>query len=277
MVYVRPKKGTPRGPTKHPGGCRKRCDLRVPPAHQPKIIYKRHSRGERLGILLWMINNRVATSQTRVTGEPFIATKVREGLVPLKDEDYIALRKAFLKNGVIYRPPTYADAARFFNTPLHNIAHAWMKRKSYLSPEDYERSNKLPAYETAPGAGNSTPATRLNVISETIGCTDDAEVAGADNDEGDASGLPSPTVIEISDGSDIESDDDDDEKLPDLDASLSKQLVSGAQQTREQSPKGAQLRQDTPECQESGGLEVDSSDEDADGEHIEEADMYGTE
>ncbi|KAI1424391.1 hypothetical protein F5Y12DRAFT_715339 [Xylaria sp. FL1777] len=277
MVYVRPKKGIKPGPKKFPKGCRKRCDLRVPPAHhaRPQSSFTRKRRTE---VLLWLIDNRVATAQTTTVGEPYIASSVRQGQTPLTEDDHKALKEAFRENGVIYRPPTYQDASVIFNIGRANIASWWVKRKKYLSPNDYDRSNKLPMYETTPGAGNPTSA-RPHVLPETIvgtGTVDAADDLENDdgNDDSDDSGLPSPTVIEISDGSDMESDDDDDE-LPELEAALDKQLAAGARQAHRESSEGGQAFQDAPEYQNTEGQDSDGSDEDADGERVEEADMYG--
>ncbi|KAI0909034.1 hypothetical protein F4823DRAFT_456599 [Ustulina deusta] len=267
MVYVRPKKGTKPGPRQFPTGCRKRCDLRVPPAHhaRPQSAIPRRRRVE---VLLWLLNNRVASTQTTTYGKPYIASSLRQGQMRLTEDDHKALKEAFRKNGVIYRPPTYSDAARLFKIGRANIAYWWSLREKYLSPEDYDRSNKLPMYETTPGAGNPTSAPRPQVLPETLVGTD------ADDDS-DVSELPSPTVMEISDDSDFESDDDNDE-LPEIEVALKKQLAAGARRTRRESSGGGQDFQDAPEYQSIGDPETDDSGGDADGEPVEEADMYGT-
>ena len=138
MVYVRPKKGTKRGPKKFTGSRRTRCDLRVPPVKPISRPIRSHSRKFKTDVLLWLINNRIAVTETGQWGLPYLASasSTRVGRVPLTDEDRVILKQAFRDNGVLYRPPTYKEAAAFWNVRANSVQNWWVIREKYLSPDD---------------------------------------------------------------------------------------------------------------------------------------------
>ncbi|KAI0875534.1 hypothetical protein GGS24DRAFT_499753 [Hypoxylon argillaceum] len=281
MVYQKPRKGTKRGPKAFSGSRRTRCDLRVPPV-KPLVRHQRsHPRDEKTKILLWLINNRIAIYKMSPRAELHLAraSAYRKGRVPLTHEDRQTLRQAFDDNGVIYRPPMFKEAAIYWNVKKGSVSTWWTDREKYLSPEDFDRSNKLPGCEVAPGAGIPKSAPRAQVLLETPTPTDVADSADThDNDESDAA-EPSPPPpplndAEMSDDSDIELDDDDNDD--DDDGGLSEPSIQPPQ-SRPNSSDGGQDFQDAPEYPQSeGALETDESDEDADYEPIEEIDTYGT-
>ncbi|KAI1110913.1 hypothetical protein F5Y14DRAFT_335803 [Nemania sp. NC0429] len=248
MVYVRPRKGTRRGPKEFPGSRRKRCDLRVPPAKTPVRIHVKHTREFKIDVLLWLINNRVAVTEASDRGGPWIASgsAARKSLRVLTDDERKALKQAFRKNGVIYRPPTLEEGGIAWDIgPKSTVSNWWDNRQKFLSPRDYERSNNLPAYEVAPGAGIPPPAPEPQASPEDEAATDDIDAPDDGNDEddddhnSDKSGesdvvdQPPPTTMEISDLSDGASDDDesddDDSELAELEAALNEEVALNAQ------------------------------------------------
>ncbi|KAI3324912.1 hypothetical protein HD806DRAFT_533515 [Xylariaceae sp. AK1471] len=292
MVYVRPRTGGKKGPKRFPGSRRKRCNLRVPPVKPIMRPKNHHPRKRKVEVLLWLIDNRVAVTQGNLWGEPLLGIALRKGQSRLTDEEHKTLKEFWRVNGVLYRPPTYKEAKSFWRINTGSIAHWWANRKKWLSPADYERSIKLPVWETAPGFGIPKSAPRPQVIPEASAAADAVDSAdGDDGDDGDnseddddndnaAAELPPPTVMEGSDDSDIELDDDDDE-LPEPEATLSEELAAEARQAQapiESAEEGSEF-QDAPEYQEvekEGENGDDTSDDDADAEGVEEADMYGT-
>ncbi|KAI0108704.1 hypothetical protein GGR51DRAFT_124066 [Nemania sp. FL0031] len=277
MVYVKPRKGTKRGPQKFSGSRRTRCDLRVPPVPPLTRPQRTHSRAFKAEIMLWLINNRVAVTETGQWGEPYLASAsaTRRGQVALTDEDRVALKKAFHVNGAIYRPPTFKEAAAFFKTSTCNIQGWWGVREKYLSPQDFDRSKKLPVCEVAPGIGIPKSAPRPQVFPETPATTDATGSADTgntnNNDQSDAGELPLLRATETSDDSNFSLEGDDTD-LSELENALNEELNPQTQQSRRESSDGGQHFEDAPEYQEG---EEHEDDADADHEPVEEADMYG--
>ncbi|KAI1130973.1 hypothetical protein F5Y10DRAFT_99878 [Nemania abortiva] len=287
MVYVRPRKGTKCGPKKFPGSRRTRCDLRVPPVQPLRRPQRTHSRATKTEVMLWLINNRIAVSKTGQWGEPYLQTaaSTRRDQVALTDEDRATLKKAFHANGVIYRPPTFKEAAEFFKISTCNIQGWWTVREKYLSPEDLDRSKKLPVCEVAPGVGIPKSAPRPQIFPEIPAATNTTNSPDGDDnnngndDEMDTDGeLPPLGPTRMSDDSDFNLEDDSTD-LSELETALNEELSAQARQNRRGSSDGGQNFEDAPEYQErEGELDDDESDDDDDADHepAEEADMYGT-
>ncbi|KAI1191012.1 hypothetical protein F5B17DRAFT_363810 [Nemania serpens] len=246
MVYVRPKKGTKPGPKPFPGSRRKRCDLRVPPVKPKNPSHARHSPQFKMDVLRWLINNRVAITEQAENGRPWIAniTGVRASQTALTDDEREQLTRAFLKNGVVYRPPTFYEGAIAWNVPRATVVWWWKYRKRYLLPDDYERSSRLPVCEITPGSSFPEPVPEPQVLPEGRATTGNVDTQYNEDDENDEDGndddsdggdgddvleLPPPTTIDMSDVSDSEPDDDDSE-LPDLEAVLNEELAAEARQ-----------------------------------------------
>ncbi|KAI1199890.1 hypothetical protein F5X97DRAFT_108516 [Nemania serpens] len=280
MVYVRPKKGTRRGPKPFTGSRRKRCDLRVPPVKPVVRPIVHHPRQLKIDVLHWLINNRVAITEATEHGNPWLASAsaTRKSQKVLTDDERRALRQAFHKNGAIYRPPTFVEAGLAWKLGTATIVHWWEHRERWLSPEDFERSNNLLVYEIAPGAGipepDPEPAPEQQVVPEDGAVTDNVDAPedennhddhNDDSDDDDVVELPPPSAIELSDTSDSEIDDDDSE-LPDLEAALDEELAAEARQARMAAAEGGRDPQD---------LENDDSDDDIDDDDIDDDDADG--
>ncbi|KAH8160593.1 hypothetical protein CIB48_g7655 [Xylaria polymorpha] len=253
-------RGTKRGPKKFTESRRKRCDLRVPPTKPIVRPHNRQTRKRKTEVLLWLIDNRVSVTKESPSGGPFLISPsaTRRERTYLTQDEREALKQAFRENGVIYRPPIFQEAETFWKVKKTTIAGWWRERSKFLSAEDYDRSNKLPVYEIAPGFGIPKSAPRPQVLPETPATADAVNTPDTDDDDAsDAVGSSPPSVIEVSDDSDIELDDDEDE-LPELDAET--------------------LQAGTPDHPEIEEPENDISDEDAEceDEDIPDVDIDGT-
>ncbi|KAI0491153.1 hypothetical protein F4859DRAFT_36099 [Xylaria cf. heliscus] len=259
-----------RGPKKFTGSRRKRCDLRVPPTKPIVRPLCRHTRKRKTEVMLWMLDSRVPVTKGNAFGVPHIisSSSNRRDRANLTEDERDALKKAFRENGVIYRLPTFKDAEAFWKINKTTVSDWWRCRSKYLSKDDYDRSHNLPVYETVPGYGICESAPRPQVLPETLATADAANTTDTDDDNpGSITERSAPDVIELSDDSDIESDNDMDE-APEPDTET--------QKTYGESSEGGQTFENEPDHLEIEGSGDDSSDEDADYEDVPEADMYGT-
>ncbi|KAI1168909.1 hypothetical protein F5B18DRAFT_666099 [Nemania serpens] len=144
--------------------------------------------GVNIDVLLCLIDNRVAGTETTSRGQPWLtsASAIWKSQKALTDDERLALRQAFHENGVIYRPPSFKEGGIAWIVGTATVVSWWDHRQKFLSPDDCEGSNKQPMYEVAPGA------------------VDSPEDENDDSDDSDVVELSPPTSMEMSDVSDSE-------------------------------------------------------------------------
>ncbi|KAI0194595.1 hypothetical protein F4808DRAFT_334770 [Astrocystis sublimbata] len=213
--------GKKKGPKPFLGSRRKRCDLRVPPKKPLVHPLFNYSRKLKTDVLLWLTDNRVPVTQTNTAQGPYFvsANANRRNQSAMTEEDRDALIEALRGNGVIYRPPSIKEAAAHWQVDKDFIRDWWANRRDFLSPEDYDRSNKLPIYEAVPGgAGLANSAPRPQLLPQVVASATDSNTPDAndDNVNGAENAEKSPNnVIEISDAPDSDVDE-----LPELDTEM---------------------------------------------------------
>lgn len=129
-----------KGPKPFPGSKRKRCDLRVPPTgdKKPRRPTTRHSRRRKTQVLEWLIRHRIAEQRTRPS-DLYHAVRSRSGEALISYEEMRDRKIVWERGGVVYRTPTYRDAARHWRINAGVIVAWWQNKEQYLPKSEIER------------------------------------------------------------------------------------------------------------------------------------------
>ncbi|KAK7751021.1 hypothetical protein SLS62_007006 [Diatrype stigma] len=216
-----------KGPKPFPGSKRTRCDLRVPPTAEkkPRKPTTRHSKRRKTQVLEWLIRHRIAEQRARPS-DLYHAVRSRSGEALISYEEMRDRKIVWERGGVVYRTPTYRDAAKHWRINAGVIVAWWQNKEKYLPKSEIERISArhpltgcsfdpipnmprpppplMPTASGAPGGTQSTPI-------ELDGGDDDASihpdaVAEREAEERQRAG---EQVDDYDDDDDDEDDDDD--------------------------------------------------------------------
>ncbi|KAI1075656.1 hypothetical protein F5B20DRAFT_585026 [Whalleya microplaca] len=204
------KNNVKRGPKPFPGTRRKRFDLRVPPVQpilRPQNSYTKKRKAE---VLLWLIHQRFPEARKNDSGRNIAPRRKLGQPRPTPQEEQAKKQRIKGVDAIVCRPPTYHEAEMFWKISASTITKWWGQKERYLSATELENA-KLVGGDQTPKSKDKGPNTAAQ------GATQDLQQVSTTQSQSQPQlNTAQPSVVEISDDSDMESiDSDEDEDWPD--------------------------------------------------------------